>query len=65
MHARCVQRGVPVVDDVSQFIDSFGRPCDHAETVATVEVPHVQFIAGAGGHFRSQQRSRHGGGVEE
>ena len=53
-----------LVDDVAQFIDSFGRPCDHAETVATVEVLHIQFITGAGGHFRSQQRGRHGGGDE-
>ena len=28
-----------MVDDMAQFIDSYGRPCDHAETVATVEVP--------------------------
>ena len=56
LHARCVQRQVPVVDDVAQFIESHGRPCYHAETVATVEVSHIQFIAGAGGHFRSQQR---------
>ena len=24
----------------------FGRPCDHAATVATMEVPQIQFIAG-------------------
>ena len=53
-----------LVGDVAQFIYSYGRPCDHAETVATVEVPHIQFIARAGGHFRSQQRGRHGGGDE-
>ena len=41
---------------LAQVIDGYGRPCDHAETVATVEVPHFQFIAGAGGRFRSQQR---------
>ena len=40
-----------MVDDMAQFIGSYGRPCDHAETVATVEVPHLKFIAGAGGHF--------------
>ena len=33
-----------LVDDMAQFIDNYGRPCDHAETVAT------------GGHFRSEQR---------
>ena len=53
-----------LVDDVAQFIDSFGRPCDDAETVATVEFPRIQFIAGAGGQFRPQQRGRHGGGDE-
>ena len=25
-----------------QFIDGCGRPCDHAATVATVEVPQIQ-----------------------
>ena len=44
-----------MVDDMLQFIDSYGRPCYHAETVVTVEEPQFQFIAGAGGHFRSQQ----------
>ena len=34
MHDRC-----RLVGDMAQFIDSYGRPCDHAETVATVEVP--------------------------
>ena len=38
-----------LVGDVAQFIDSYGRPCDHAETVATVEVLHIQFIATEGG----------------
>ena len=28
-----------VVDDMALFIDRCGRPCDHAETVATMEVP--------------------------
>ena len=45
-----------MVYDMAQFIGSYGRTCDHAETVATVEVPQIQFIARAGGHFRSQQR---------
>ena len=44
-----------MVDDMVQFIDSYGRPCYHAETVVTVEVPQFQFIAGAGGHSSSQQ----------
>ena len=43
-----------MVDDMVQYIDSYGCPCYLAETVVTVEVPHIQFIAGAGGHFRSQ-----------
>ena len=34
-----------LVDDVAQFIDGCGRPCDHAATVATVAVPQIQFIA--------------------
>ena len=34
-----------IVDDMVQFIDIYGRPCGHAETVATVEVPQIQFIA--------------------
>ena len=45
---------VPVV----QFIDGYGRRCDHAATsgLATVKVPQTQFIAGVGGHSSSQQR---------
>ena len=27
----------------------FGRPCDHAETIATVKMPQTQFIAGVSG----------------
>ena len=53
-----------MVDDMAQFIDSYGRPCDHAETVATVEAHHFQFIAGAGGHFSFATEGRHGGSVE-
>ena len=35
----------------------YGRPCDHEMFFSrTVEVPQIQFIAGAGGHVRSQQR---------
>ena len=38
---------------LAQFIDGYGRPCDHAVTlcVATVEVPQIQFIAGVSGHY--------------
>ena len=45
-----------LVDDVAQFINGCGRPCDHAATVATVEVPQIPFIAGVGGHCSSKQR---------
>ena len=44
-----------MVDDMEQFIDSYGCPCYHAETVVTVEVPQFQFIARAGGRSSSQQ----------
>ena len=39
---------VPVV----QFIDGYGRRCDHAATsgLATVKVPQIQFIDGVSGH---------------
>ena len=38
-----------MVDDIAQFIESYGRPCDHAETLGcdSVEVPQIQFIAGS------------------
>ena len=47
-----------MVDDMAQIIDSYGRPCGHAETVATMEVPQIQFIARVSGHF-SRHRDRY------
>ena len=43
---------------LAQFIDGYGRPYDHAATLglATVEAPHIQFIARVSGHSSSQQR---------
>ena len=36
---------------VVQFIDGYGRRCDHAATSGLVlEVPQTQFIARVGGH---------------
>ena len=32
LHARCVQRQMPMVDDLMQFIDLGGRRCDAAAT---------------------------------
>ena len=61
----CCMTDAGLVVDVllAQFIDGYGRPCDHAATlgVATVEVPQIQFIARVSGHSSSQQRGYSGG----
>ena len=45
----CVQRQMPMVDVLMQFIDIFSRPCDHAATLHRGSVPD-SVIAGDGGH---------------